>query len=500
VIPPQELSRRRRLLVLGICCLSIFVVGLDNTAVNVALPSIGHDLRVPVSGLQWTVDAYTLVLASLLMFSGANADRFGRRRTFQAGLAVFGLSSLLCSVAPGLGWLLAFRVLQAVGGSMLNPVAMGIIANNFNDRAERARAIGIWDGVFGLSMAVGPVLGGILVGSVGWRGIFWINVPVALAAITLAGRFVPESRAVRPRRPDPVGQVLVVVMLGSLTYAIIEGPSSGWYSPRIFGFFAVAVAALAVLLAYEPRRAEPLIDLRFFRSVPFAGAAFAAVCATGAMSGFLFLSTLYLQDVRGFSPLSAGLHVAPMAAVMALCAPLAGRIVAKRGARIPMLAAGAALTLSCAALSRVTAVFPAGYLLLAYAVFGVGCGMVNSPITNAAVSGIPREQAGLAGGIASASRQVGGALGVAIAGSVLAVRLHGPMHSGFLSASHVAWWVLAGCGYAVLLVGTFATSQWAKATAVRAAARIEAVVPATATGELAELDWFLSRLAEEGKP
>jgi MFS family permease len=289
-------------------------------------------------------------------------------------------------------------------------------------------------------------------------------------------------------------------MLGSLTYAIIEGPSSGWYSTRIFGFFAVAVAALAVLLAYEPRRAEPLIDLRFFRSVPFAGAAFAAVCATGAMTGFLFLSTLYLQDVRGFSPLSAGLHVAPMAAVMALCAPLAGRIVAKRGARVPMLAAGAALTLSCAALSRDTVVFSAGYLLLAYMIFGVGCGMVNSPITNAAVSGIPREQAGLAGGIASASRQVGGALGVAIAGSVVAARMHGPMQSGFVHASHVAWWVLAGCGYAVLLVGTFATSHWAKATAVRAAARIEAVVPATATEELEALDWFLSRLAEEGKP
>jgi EmrB/QacA subfamily drug resistance transporter len=472
----------------------MFLVGVDNTAVNVALPSIGRDLHAQVSGLQWTVDAYTLVLASLLMFSGANADRFGRRMVFQAGLTVFTMSSLLCSVAPSLGWLLAFRALQAVGGSMLNPVALSIIANTFTDSSERARAIGVWQGIFGLSMACGPVLGGAMVGTVGWRGIFWINIPVGLVALELAGRLLPESRAARPRRADPVGQVLVIVMLGSLTYAIIEGPGSGWYSARIFGMFTLAVAALAVLLAYEPRRRDPMIDLRFFRSVPFAGASVAAICAFAALSGFLFLSTLYLQDVRGFSPLGAGLRVAPMAVAMALCAPVAGRIVAKRGARVPMLAAGAALTLSCAALSRVTGAFPVRDLIGVYAVVGIGCGMVNSPITHAAVSGMPRDQAGLAGGISSASRQVGQALGVAIAGSVLTAQLRGPMRSGFVAASHPAWWVLAGCGYAVLLVGAFATSQWAKATAVRAAARIKS---GAVTDELPGRDRILNRLIGE---
>src|SRR6202046_5466035 len=183
VIVVSGLSQRRRYLVLAICCLSLFIVGLDASIVNVALPSIGRELHAPVSGLQWTVDAYTLVLASLLMLSGSMADRLGRRRVFLVGLCVFTLGSLLCSLAPSLGWLIAFRMMQAVGGSMLNPVAMSIITNTFTDRAERARAIGVWGGVIGISMALGPVVGGVLVTSVGWRSIFWVNVPIGLAAV-----------------------------------------------------------------------------------------------------------------------------------------------------------------------------------------------------------------------------------------------------------------------------------------------------------------------------
>ena len=224
---------------------------------NVALPSIQRDLHASVSGLQWTVDAYTLVLASFLMLAGSTADRLGRRRIFQTGLAAFTLGSLLCSLAPGLGWLVAFRMLQAIGGSMLNPVAMSIIVNTFTDRAERARAIGLWGGTFGVSLALGPVVGGALIASVGWRGIFWVNIPVGVAAIALTALFVPESRAPRARRLDPVGQFLVIVTLASLIYAIIEGPSSGWGSAKILGFFALSAAALAALILYEPRRPSP---------------------------------------------------------------------------------------------------------------------------------------------------------------------------------------------------------------------------------------------------
>ena len=249
-------SRRRRLLILVICCMSLVIVGLDNTIVNVALPSIQRDLHASVSGLQWVVDAYTLVLASLLVLSGSTADRFGRRRTFQAGLATFTIGSLLCSLAPSLGWLVVFRMLQAVGGSMLNPVAMSIIVNTFTDRAERARAIGVWGAAVGVSLALGPVVGGLLIASVGWRGIFWVNIPVGVAAIVLTALFVPESKAPHPRRLDPVGQVLVIVTLASLIYGIIEGPEHGWGSPEIIGCFCLSAVALATLLVYEPRRAR----------------------------------------------------------------------------------------------------------------------------------------------------------------------------------------------------------------------------------------------------
>ena len=185
---------QRRLLILAICCLSLFIVGLDNTIVNVALPTISRGLGASVSGLQWIVNGYTMVLASLVMSAGATADRFGHRQVFRTGLAVFTLSSALCSVAPSLGWLIAFRVLQAIGGSMLNPVAVSIISSVFQDRAERAWAIGTWVTMFGVSMALGPVFGGILTGTVGWRSIFWVNIPVGLAAIALVSRFIPESR------------------------------------------------------------------------------------------------------------------------------------------------------------------------------------------------------------------------------------------------------------------------------------------------------------------
>src|ERR1019366_2186554 len=223
----SEFTRARRRLVLAICCMSLLIVGLDNTIVNVALPSIGRELHTTVTGLQWTVDAYTLVLASLLMLSGSMADRLGRRRVFETGLVLFALASLLCSVAPSLEWLIAFRMLQAVGGSMLNPVAMSIIRNVFTDARERAQAIGMWGATVGISLALGPVVGGALVQSVGWRSIFWINVPVGILALVLAMRFVPESRAPRPRRLDPVGQAFVVVLLASLPYAPIEWAPAG---------------------------------------------------------------------------------------------------------------------------------------------------------------------------------------------------------------------------------------------------------------------------------
>ena len=473
---PAEASYGRRMLILAICCMSLLIVGLDSTIVNIALPAIQRDLHASVSGLQWTIDAYTLVLASFLMLSGSTADRVGRRRTFQVGLVAFTVGSLLCSLAPGLGWLVAFRMIQALGGSMLNPVAMSIITNTFLDPAERARAIGVWGGVVGISMALGPIVGGLLVETVGWRGVFWVNIPVGLAALVLTALFVPESRAPRARRPDPVGQGLIIITLASLIYGIIEGPGAGWTSPKIIACFALAAAGLAGLIGYEPRRAEPLIDLRFFRSAPFSGATLIAVSSFAALGGFLLLNTLYLQNVRGYSALHAGLYTVPMAAMSIVFAPLSGRIVGARGPRLPLLVAGVFITASGVMLSRLTATTSAGWLIAAYIVFGIGFGLVNAPITNTAVSGMPRTQAGVAAAIASTSRQVGTSLGVAVIGSVVVSALAGPFRTAFPVASHPGWWIVAACGCAVLILGLVSSGRWARGTAQRTA---EALMPAT---------------------
>ncbi|RLV08621.1 MFS transporter [Streptomyces griseocarneus] len=461
-MPESELSRRRRLLVLAICCTSLLIVSLDNTILNVALPSMRKELHASIPGLQWTIDAYTVVLASLLMLGGSTADRVGRRRIFQTGLVLFTAGSALCSLAPGLGWLVAFRMVQAVGGSMLNPVAMSIITNTFTDPRERARAIGLWGGVVGISMAAGPIVGGALVESVGWRSIFWINLPVGLLALVMTARYVPESRAPKARRPDPVGQLLVIALLGSLTYGIIEGSAAGWTSAPILGCFAVALAALTGLLTYERRREEPLVELGFFRSAPFAGATAIAVCAFASLAGFLFLNTLYLQDQRGLSALRAGLFMLPMAAMCLVCAPISGRLVGARGPRLPLLLGGAGMTASGLLFAALDARSSDALLFTAYVLFGIGFGLVNAPITNTAVSGMPRSRAGVAAAIASTSRQVGSALGVAVIGATVA--------AGLPSAG---WWIIAGCGTATLALGSITTGRWAIRTAERTAARLE---------------------------
>lgn len=460
-------SRGQRLLVLAICCMSLLIVSLDNTVLNVALPSMRRDLNASVSGMQWTIDSYTLVLASLLMLMGSTADRIGRRKVFVAGLVLFTAGSLLCSLAPSLGWLVVFRMVQAVGGAMLNPVAMSIITNTFTDPAERARAIGVWGAVAGVSMAAGPLIGGVLVDSVGWRSIFWVNLPVGLAALALTLRHVPESRAARARRPDPVGQLLVMALLGSLTYGIIEVPAAGWSSPLIMGCAVVSVASLTGLLVYERRREEPLIDLRFFRSAPFSGATVMAVVSFAGMAGFLFLNTLYLQDVRGLDALHAGLYMLPMAALTMLFAPVAGRLVGSRGPRLPLLIAGVSMGASGLLFAAFKAETSTPLMFTAYLLFGLGFGMVNAPITNTAVSGMPRAQAGVAAAIASTSRQIGSTLGVAVVGAVLAAGLANG--SDFTGATGPAWWIITACGVLVLAVGAASSGPWARATAARTA-------------------------------
>jgi EmrB/QacA subfamily drug resistance transporter len=456
-------SNRRPWLILSICCLSLLIVGTDATIVNVALPAIKSDLHASLSGLQWSVDAYTLVIGSFLMASGSNGDRFGRRRVFQIGLTLFTLGSLLCSLAPNVTALVIFRCVQALGGSMLNPVALSIITNTFTERRARARAMGIWGAVFGVSLALGPVVGGALVTGLSWRAIFWINIPIGIAAIILTQLFVPESKAGTARRFDPWGQLLIIAFLGSLTFGVIEGPSNGWGSPLIVTMFAVAAAAVAGLIFVESHRRQPLLEVRFFRSLPFSGASVIAVLAFAVLAGFLFVNTLYLQDDRGYSALHAGLLTLPMAVMICLFAPISGRLVGSRGPRLPLVVAGLVMTVASVLMLRLSGSTSVGYLLGDYVLFGLAFGLVNAPISNTAVSGMPNSQAGVAASVASASRQTGNALGVALTGSLVA----GAADASLGTASHAVWAVLAVCGFAIAVIGYTSTGRRALRTAER---------------------------------
>ncbi|AGT90985.1 drug resistance efflux protein [Rhodococcus erythropolis CCM2595] len=442
------LDARRRWGILAICCTSLFVVGLDTTIVNVALPVIGEGFGVGTVGLEWIVNAYTLVLASLLISSGALADRFGRRRIFQIGLVVFGVASIVCALAPSVGVLIAARIAQGVGGSMLSPVALAIVVNVMTDPKERAKAIGVWAAVFGLSMAAGPIVGGVLIESFGWRSVFWINVPVIAVVLMLTAVFVPQSRAEQPRRLDLPGQVLLMVVVGGSVALLIEGPRIGWLaSGAIAGYVAVA-AALAAFVRVESRKSEPLMDPSLFRHRPFTAAVLGAIVVFVALNATLLLGTFYLQQAREMTPAAAGAMTLPMAVAATICAPLSGILVGRFGARLPLLIAGSFTALGGLCLVSLDNSTGTSTLLVAYLFLGIGFGFSNAPITNTAVNGLPRSQAGLAGGITSSARQFGAALGVALAGGMIA----GSAQSDIAEASRAGWILVVACGLVVLVI------------------------------------------------
>ncbi|WP_229068207.1 MFS transporter [Actinoplanes sp. DH11] len=430
------MEKARRWLILAICCTSIFLVGLDTTVVNVALPSIAAELGLDIGQSQWVVDSYTLVLASLLMTSGALADRIGRRRVFRLGLVLFAIGSAACALAPSIEWLVAARVAQGIGGSMLSPVALAIVVSAITDPRERAQAIGVWASVFGLSMAAGPVLGGLLTTGPGWRTVFWANLPIIAVVLVLTAVHVPESRSPKPRRVDVLGQILLTVIIGSTVAALIEDPL----------FWIGAGVAMLIFVKVEKAETEPLMDLRLFGRPSFLGAVTSAVAVFAALNVTLLAGTLYLQETRGLSPLDAGLTILPMAVAATVFAPLSGYAVGRIGPTVSLVVAG----LGIAAGGILFLVDPAGpgaYLLL-----GVGVGFANAPITNTAVNGLPPSRSGVAGGIASTARQVGAALGVALAGHV-----HAPL--------------VVACGLAVV-VAAIATDRTRSRTEAASAVRL----------------------------
>ena len=416
-------DRRRKLLTLGAMCFALFMVMLDNTVVNVALPKIQKDLGSGVSGLQWIVDAYTLIFASFMLTGGTIGDIFGRKRTFQTGLLVFSAGSLLCGVAPGIGVLILGRGIQGIGAAALLPGTLSILTNTFPDPAERAQAIGLWAGVSGLALAAGPVLGGFMVDSLGWQSVFFLNVPVGIIAFFVAARFVAESKNPEGRRLDLSGQVLGIAMLGSLTYALIEGNAEGWRSPLIVGLLVAAAVALVAFVIVETRGESPMLQLHFFRNSTFTAANSVAFLISFGMFGMFFFLSLYLQNVHGYSAVQAGVRFLPQTVAIIITAPLAGRLAGRIGSRLPMtiglLMTGSALLL----LTRAQVDTSYGLLWWNFTLAGVGMGLTMTPMTAAVMGTVPPARAGMASATTNTSREVGGVFGIALLGAIVTARM-----------------------------------------------------------------------------
>jgi EmrB/QacA subfamily drug resistance transporter len=431
ISPPPAATRpsRRRLLGPGgltlVCSSALFVSSLDVTVVNVALPALRAQLGAGPAQLQWIVDAYTLTLAVLLLLGGALGDRLGRRALFRAGLALFGAGSLGCALTPGPDALIGVRVLQACGAALLQPNALSTITGSIGNPRQRARAIGVWAGVFGLAAAVGPLVGGLLIDTAGWRWIFLINLPVVAAALLFSIR-LPETRGTAPRPLDFPGIGLAALAIFGLTYLLIEGAHVGYTTPAPLSAGILACLSAGGFVLAERRRAHPLFPLSLLRHRGFTAATGIAVLAFAVLAGFLFASSLYWQQDRHVSALGTGLALLPATLGIAVVSPVTGRLIHRLGARALLIAAGVALTTAAALLiaaapGHAYLPYAAGYLLL-----GTGFGLANPPITNTAINGLPTRQAGVASALATTSRQIGNTLGVAVLASVATRHPHGP--------------------------------------------------------------------------
>jgi EmrB/QacA subfamily drug resistance transporter len=423
----QELVDRRRWLTLAVLCFSLIVIIIDNSILNVALPTLSRSparggLGAADSDLQWIVDSYVLVFAGLLLTAGALGDRFGRYRALAGGLAVFGAGSLLAANAGSSGQLIAFRAVMGIGAAFIMPATLSIITNVFRDPRERGRAIGVWAGVSALGLAVGPVTGGFLLEHFWWGSVLLVNVPVVILALVGGYFFVPDSRDPAAPRLDVPGAILSMVGLATVLWALIEGPTKGWLSGQVVAGFVVGLTLLAAFLVWERTTDQPMLDLGFFRSPRFSAASAAITLTFMALMGMIFMFTQYLQSVLGFSPLKAGAVLMPMSAVMAVLAPMSARFVERLGTKIVL---GTGLLIVSVAMSLLAVVNEDTPLL---AVIGVtlvlATGMANvmAPATESIMGSLPREKAGVGSAVNDTTRQMGGALGVALLGSLMASR------------------------------------------------------------------------------
>lgn len=454
---------------------SLFMIMLDNTVVGLALPTIDEDLGVSFSQLEWTVNAYILSFAVLLLTGGKLADFLGRRRIFLTGLVVFTISSLACALAVDGTSLIAARAVQGVGAAFMLPASLSIIAATFPPH-QRGAAIGIWAGVSGLALAIGPFVGGFLIEAVDWRAIFYLNIPIGIIGLAAVLRFVSESRDTSiDQRLDLPGLATSGGALVALTFALVEGHRQGWGSPLIVLCFVGAAVGLAAFVALEHRGAAPMLDLSFFRNGTFAGANAAGLLLMLVLFAIVVFFSIFLQDARGYSPLRTGLMFTPMTILVAAVSPVAGRLTDRTGARIPMVAGIGLTTISLFVLSRFDLDSPAWQIVVALGAAGAGFGFAMVPMTAAVLGSVPPDKVGVASGVLSASRHVGGTFGVAIAGAIIATRLGG-RESGapgfpeaFVSGAQDAFLVVALLAAVATLVSAFSIGRHRKLSELESA-------------------------------
>jgi len=442
---------------LGAVAFGLFMIMLDNTIVNVALPAIEHSLHMSISSLEWIVTAYALTFAALLITGGKLGDMFGRRKMFIVGLVVFTLASLACGLAPSAGFLIGARAVQGIGAALMNPATLSIITATFPPK-ERGQAIGIWAGVSALALAIGPLLGGLIVDNINWHWIFYVNVPVGVVGIVVSYFFIRESRDTSHEQSiDLPGLVTSGAALLALSYALIEGNNHGWTSPEILGLFVGAAVLLAAFILLELRQRLPMLDLSLFKIGSFVGANLVAMLVSLGMFGVFFYISLYVQNILGYSPTKAGAIFLPMTVLIILVAPIAGKLSDRVGSRWLMGAGMGILGVSLLLYQRIGLHTGFWSLLPQLLLGGVGMAMTMSPMTSAAMGSVPIDKAGVGSGVLNSFRQVGGSLGIALMGAILLsyqhpTRLKQVAAQQFVDGLHAALLVSAVIAFAAAAV------------------------------------------------
>jgi EmrB/QacA subfamily drug resistance transporter len=450
-------EENRKWWTLAAVAFGLFMIMLDNTVVNVALPSIERDLNVSISSLEWIVTAYALTFAALLITGGKLGDLMGRRRIFVIGIAIFTLSSLACGLAPSAGFLIGARAVQGVGAALMNPASLSIITATFPPR-ERGQAIGIWAGVSAMALAIGPLVGGLIVDNINWNWIFFINIPVGVLGIIVSQLVIKESRDTSHEQSvDLPGLLTSSAGLFALTYALIEGNKHGWTSPEILGLFAAAVVLLVAFVVLEHRQRLPMLDLSLFRIGSFTGSNLVAMLVSLGMFGVFFFVSLYIQNILGWTPTQAGASFLPMTLLIILVAPIAGKLSDRVGSRWLMGGGMTLVSVSLLLYQRVGLHSTFWTLLPAMLLGGVGMALTMSPMTAAAMSSVPVDKAGVGSGVLNSFRQLGGSLGIALMGAILASYVTAPPRSPlaarqFVDGLHAALLVAAGITFVAAVV------------------------------------------------